>query len=106
MESGGRSCVQGVCVVAGRRLLLAGLVLATGSSFAAEQRSAEQSSDVVNYAFASQLGSGIYSVNGRTVQIYRIPISKKVPIPGRQALGPEAHPFRSLWVSTTSPRRI
>ncbi len=30
---------------------------------------------IANFSFASQLGSGIYSVNGRTIQIYRLPIS-------------------------------
>jgi hypothetical protein len=30
---------------------------------------------VANFAFASQLGSGIYGVSGRTVQIYRLPFS-------------------------------
>ncbi len=29
---------------------------------------------IANFSFASQLGSGIYSVNGRTIQIYRLPI--------------------------------
>jgi hypothetical protein len=28
---------------------------------------------VVNFAFATQLGSGVYSVSGRTLQIYRLP---------------------------------
>jgi len=29
--------------------------------------------NVVNFAFATQLGSGVYSVSGRTLQIYRLP---------------------------------
>ncbi len=29
--------------------------------------------NIVNFAFATQLGSGIYSVSGRTLQIYRLP---------------------------------
>lgn len=29
------------------------------------------SREIPNYAFATQLGSGVYAVNGRTVQIYR-----------------------------------
>jgi len=29
----------------------------------------------VNYGFATQLGSGVYSVAGRTVQVYRLPFS-------------------------------
>jgi hypothetical protein len=31
--------------------------------------------NVVNFAFATQLGSGVYSVSGRTLQIYRLPFS-------------------------------
>ena len=31
--------------------------------------------NVANFAFATQLGSGIYSVSGRTLQIYRLPFS-------------------------------
>jgi len=31
--------------------------------------------NVVNFAFATQLGSGIYSVSGRTLQVYRLPFS-------------------------------
>ncbi len=34
--------------------------------------------DLVNFAFATQLGSGIYTVNGRTVQIYRLPFSRQL----------------------------
>jgi len=30
---------------------------------------------VTNYAFASELGSGIYSIDGRTIQVYQIPVS-------------------------------
>jgi hypothetical protein len=31
--------------------------------------------NMVNFAFATQLGSGVYSVSGRTLQIYRLPFS-------------------------------
>lgn len=30
---------------------------------------------VINFGFATQLGSGIYSVSGRTLQVYRLPFS-------------------------------
>ena len=33
--------------------------------------------NVVNFAFATQLGSGVYSVSGRTLQIYRLPFSHR-----------------------------
>lgn len=31
--------------------------------------------NVANFAFATQLGSGVYSVSGRTLQVYRLPFS-------------------------------
>jgi hypothetical protein len=31
--------------------------------------------NMANFAFATQLGSGVYSVSGRTLQIYRLPFS-------------------------------
>jgi hypothetical protein len=31
--------------------------------------------NLANFAFATQLGSGVYSVSGRTLQIYRLPFS-------------------------------
>lgn len=33
---------------------------------------------LVNYAFATQLGSGVYSISGRTLQIYRLPFNYRV----------------------------
>jgi hypothetical protein len=63
-----------------RTLLPAGLALSlslTGSARAQELR-AEQS-NVLHFAFASQVGSGVYDVNGRTVQIYRIPVGVRLP---------------------------
>lgn len=35
-------------------------------------RAEDELGNTVNYAFATQLGSGIYNINGRIVQIYRI----------------------------------
>jgi hypothetical protein len=44
--------------------------------------------DVANFAYASQLGSGIYSLNGRTLQVYRVPLSWQLrePAAGRPGL--------------------
>jgi hypothetical protein len=42
---------------------------------------------IANFSFASQLGSGIYSVNGRTIQIYRLPLSWDYRQPGRSQTG-------------------
>lgn len=40
-------------------------------------RSEEQA--VINFGFATQLGSGIYSISGRTLQVYRLPIGYTLP---------------------------
>jgi len=34
---------------------------------------------VINFGFATQLGSGIYSVSGRTLQVYRLPFGYTLP---------------------------
>ena len=34
---------------------------------------------VINFGFATQLGSGIYSLSGRTLQVYRLPFSYALP---------------------------
>jgi hypothetical protein len=49
----------------------------------------------LSFAFASQAGSGIYDIEGRVVQIYRIPISF-----GVKALGAEE---RDWGISVSSP---
>ena len=43
---------------------------------------------VAHFAFASQLGSGVYSVSGRTIQIYRLPVGWQLiePVDGRPGL--------------------
>lgn len=56
------------------------------------RRSEEQ---LVNYAFATQLGSGIYDISGRTLQIYRLPF-------GYTFLQPDgAHPGVRLTLPLT-----
>ena len=37
--------------------------------------------DLIHFAFATQLGSGIYSVGGRTLQVYRLPIAWTIAEP-------------------------
>jgi len=54
-------------------LLLAALLLGAMPAHGERLNRAEQT--IANFSFASQLGSGIYSVNGRTIQIYRLPFS-------------------------------
>ncbi len=56
---------------------MAASLLATAWAPAARAQSvlSGDEQNVVNFAFATQLGSGIYSVSGRTLQIYRLPLS-------------------------------
>ena len=49
-------------------ILAAPGALAQGALRASEEQ-------LINYAFATQLGSGVYDVSGRTLQIYRVPCS-------------------------------
>jgi hypothetical protein len=68
------------------RLHLAPLIaiLAAPGAFAQSALRAGEE-QVVNYAFATQLGSGVYDVAGRTLQIYRLPFghSFSEPAPDR-----------------------
>jgi len=76
----------------------AGLLLGTGLTQAAVADVAllrDGEAQLAHFAFASQLGSGIYSVSGRTLQIYRLPI-------GWDALeAEEGHPGLRLKLPTT-----
>jgi len=49
-------------------------LLATAPARAQEAMTRDEQ-NVVNFAFATQLGSGVYSVSDRTLQIYRLPFS-------------------------------
>lgn len=42
---------------------------------------------IANFAFASQLGAGVYSVNGRSVQIYRLPFHWELRPPTEDSVG-------------------
>jgi hypothetical protein len=44
----------------------------------AQQTLSAGDKSVANFAFATQLGSGIYTIDGRTIQIYRIPLAYTV----------------------------
>ncbi len=50
-------------------------------------RAEDQSAQTINYAFATQLGSGIYSINGRIIQIYRVTAPIPLRKPGEARLG-------------------
>jgi hypothetical protein len=55
-------------------LLLVGLVGWFPGPPARAQVEGNDYGERLNYAFASQLGSGVYDVSGRLVQIYRVPV--------------------------------
>ena len=42
---------------------------------------------IANFAFASQLGAGVYAVDGRSIQIYRLPFHWELRPPTEQAVG-------------------
>ncbi|MCU0976932.1 MAG: hypothetical protein MUC71_11575 [Steroidobacteraceae bacterium] len=70
-------------------LVILGAALAATPGRAADAVPLSSSeADLVHFAFASQLGSGIYSVDGRTLQIYRLPFSWRIAEPkdGRPGL--------------------
>ena len=63
-----------------RRVTRAALLLAVVIAvLSAPERAAAQAAlhaseeQLVNFAYATQLGSGIYGISGRTLQIYRLP---------------------------------
>lgn len=53
------------------------------ASLAAEAQAAEPLSrseeTLINFGFATQLGSGVYSLSGRTLQVYNLPFSWDLP---------------------------
>jgi len=74
-----------------RLTYLASLLLAAAPAPAARAQSllSRDEQNVVNFAFATQLGSGIYSVSGRTLQIYRLPFSHTIRPADEGAFGIE-----------------
>jgi hypothetical protein len=55
------------------------LLLGTTSAAAAPRPLRDSEQAVLNFGFATQLGSGIYSLAGRTLQVYRLPIGYTLP---------------------------
>jgi hypothetical protein len=56
-------------------LLLAAVLFFLVPAATSSAEDGDETVETVNYAFATQLGSGIYSSNGRVIQIYRITVS-------------------------------
>jgi hypothetical protein len=59
-------------------LLIVPLAIATATPAHAQELLTRDEQNVANFAFATQLGSGVYSVSGRTLQIYRLPFSQEL----------------------------
>jgi len=59
-------------------LLFVGILIGLAAAPARTQEADAGNDERLNYAFASQLGSGIYDVSGRLVQIYRAPFALPV----------------------------
>ena len=68
----------------------AGLALAALISAAASAQTTPEQSGFADFAFASELGSGIYSIDGRTIQVYQLPLyyrlRKAAPYGGRPGI--------------------
>ena len=77
---------RGPCASLG---LLALLAIAAGVAHAsiAAQPLSQSQQPIANFAFASQLGAGVYSVDGRTVQIYRLPFHWELRPPTQDRVG-------------------
>lgn len=42
----------------------------------------DNEADVIHFAFATQLGSGVYAIAGRTIQVHRLPTAWTIAEPG------------------------
>jgi hypothetical protein len=63
-----------------RRACLSALLLASGLPALAGAPLTRNEQAVINFGFATQLGSGIYSLSGRTLQVYRLPFAYAPPV--------------------------
>jgi hypothetical protein len=70
--------------IAGAALCFFAASASAADAATVEQRAVATS---VNYVFASELGSGVYTVSGRTLQVYRIPVSWQFREPNRDTFG-------------------
>ncbi len=73
-----------------RSLAWLGIVVAAASACPAALAAVstlQAQQPVANFAFASQLGAGVYSVEGRAVQIYRLPFEYELRPPTQENVG-------------------
>jgi hypothetical protein len=62
-----------------RHALLCALLLIHGLAARGAEPLTRSEQSVINFGFATQLGSGIYSVSGRTLQVYKLPFGYTFP---------------------------
>ena len=70
-----------------RRLHRLPVLLAGMSTAIAANPLSQSQQPIANFAFASQLGAGVYSVDGRSVQIYRLPFDWELNPPTQDRVG-------------------
>jgi hypothetical protein len=68
-------------------LLLLTLAASAGAQTAAETEEDEAVGQSLNYVFATDLGSGVYDLGGRTLQIYRLTYEKELRPVDEDTLG-------------------
>jgi hypothetical protein len=66
--------------------LLVVLASFAGAAHAVTPLSADER-NVVHFAFGTQLGSGVYVISGRTLQIYKLPFGYQLREPGPDGIG-------------------
>jgi hypothetical protein len=73
-----------VAVMVASQFSVTRTAVAAATATAAQARATDAS---VDYVFASELGSGVYDVAGRTLQVYRLPFSYQLRAPREQMPG-------------------
>lgn len=68
-------------------LLLLAIANGVGAQTAAETRENEAVGQSINYVFATELGSGVYDFDGRTLQIYRFTYEKELRKVDEESMG-------------------
>jgi hypothetical protein len=66
---------------------IAAAALASGPAAFAAGILRQSQQPIANFSFASQLGAGVYGIEGRTVQIYRVPFEWELRPPTTERVG-------------------
>lgn len=71
--------------------------VACGAATAPPPSTKGEDTNYANFAFASEVGSGVYEINGSTIQVYRLPFSYRL----RDAPRPRGRPGMRLILPVT-----